>query len=451
DRRAARVVPRLRRRPLPRAAGGGARPRRRGRPRGQRRRHRAVADPAVRAGTGPGLAGAERRAGTPRRRPHRAAQGQEGRPVLPGRAGRVRARRRVPPAAGRRGGGVRHRAARRRRDPALVPALPRPLRPPRRLRELRPGRAAVLLRRDAERRAGGGGARRAADRVGRRRPRGRRRRRDRLHVPRRGRPRLPGGDRPGGAGGRRGAGEARRGGSRTHPARLHPGGRDRRVPRRPRRGARLRLVIVCYARGDGLGHLTRLRSVLHTLGADGPVTVVTGSPFAGDPRVTGGWRVVRTAGPVRGADLAALAPDEVIVDAFPAGLRGELTGLPPGVRTTHLARLLRWDAYAPMLPADPPRFDRTYLLEPLAPAHEAYLRAVSGEILPLALTDPPSDPIDVDGWLIVHSGPDAETLELVAYAQDMASAERINPPMTLVSPQKPEGLPPGVAYLDAYP
>lgn len=210
-------------------------------------------------------------------------------------------------------------------------------------------------------------------------------------------------------------------------------------------------MIVCYARGDGLGHLTRLRSVLHTLGADGPVTVVTGSPFAGDPRVTGGWRVVRTAGPVRGADLAALAPDEVIVDAFPAGLRGELTGLPPGVRTTHLARLLRWDAYAPMLPADPPRFDRTYLLEPLAPAHEAYLRAVSGEILPLALTDPPSDPIDVDGWLIVHSGPDAETLELVAYAQDMASAERINPPMTLVSPQKPEGLPPGVAHLDAYP
>ncbi|TDE19732.1 hypothetical protein [Actinomadura sp. 6K520] len=211
-------------------------------------------------------------------------------------------------------------------------------------------------------------------------------------------------------------------------------------------------MILCYASGDGLGHLTRLRSVLHTLGAAGPVTVVTGSPFAGDPRVTGDWRTVRSIG---AADLAPdEVPDEVIVDAFPAGLKGELVrggGFPPGAKVTHLARLLRWDAYAPLLPADPPRFDRTFLLEPLAPAHEAFLRAVSAEILPLTLTDPPSEPVDVDGWLIVHSGPEAETLELVAYARDMASAEGIRPPMTLVSPQKPDGLAPEVAYLDVYP
>ncbi|TDC70312.1 hypothetical protein E1200_05775 [Actinomadura sp. GC306] len=207
-------------------------------------------------------------------------------------------------------------------------------------------------------------------------------------------------------------------------------------------------MILCYASGDGLGHLTRLRSVLHTLGMDGPVTVVTGSPFAGDPRVTGDWRVVRSAG------AADLAPDEVIVDAFPAGLKGELIrgdGILPGTRVTHLARLLRWDAYAPLLPADPPRYDRTFVLEPLAPAHEAYLRTVSAEIVPLTLTDPPSEPVDVDGWLIVHSGPEAETLELVAYARDMASVEGVRPPMTLVSPQKPGGLPPQVAYLDVYP
>ncbi|XRQ05616.1 hypothetical protein ACN3XK_55090 [Actinomadura welshii] len=214
-------------------------------------------------------------------------------------------------------------------------------------------------------------------------------------------------------------------------------------------------MILCYASGDGLGHLTRLRSVLHTLGLDGPVTVVTGSPFGDDPRVTGGWRIVRSdsaAGPPTGLAPGG-TPDEVIVDAFPAGLQGELTRgrIPSGARVTHLARLLRWDAYAPRLPADPPRFDRTFLLEPTAPAHEAYLRAVSGEVLPLELTDPPSEPVDVDGWLIVHSGPEAETRELVAYAHDMASAEGVRPPMTLVSPQKPDGLAPEVAYLDVYP
>ncbi|GAA1784867.1 hypothetical protein [Actinomadura chokoriensis] len=202
-------------------------------------------------------------------------------------------------------------------------------------------------------------------------------------------------------------------------------------------------MIVCYAAGEGLGHLTRLRSALPTLAMDGPVTVVTGSRFAGDPRVTGGWDVVESA--------AGLVPDEVIVDAFPAGLKGELTRFPPGTRVTHLARLLRWDVYRPLLPADPPHFDRTFVLEPLDPAHETYLHDVSDEVTPLTLTDPPSEPVDVDGWLIVHSGPDLETLELVSYAQDMASAEGVSPPITLVSPQRPHGLPPGVAHLDIYP
>ncbi|MFI0483970.1 hypothetical protein [Actinomadura sp. 9N215] len=204
-------------------------------------------------------------------------------------------------------------------------------------------------------------------------------------------------------------------------------------------------MIVCYAAGDGLGHLTRLRSVLHTLRLDGPVTVVTASPFADDPRVTGDWRITPS------LDLADLDADEVIIDAFPAGLKGELTRVPSGPRVTHLARLLRWDAYQPLLPADPPHFDRTFVLEPLTPAHHAYLRTISGKVTPLTLTDPPSEPIDVDGWLIVHSGPEAETLELVAYARDMASVEGVRPPMTLVSPHKPDGLPPGVAHLDAYP
>ena len=205
-------------------------------------------------------------------------------------------------------------------------------------------------------------------------------------------------------------------------------------------------MILCYAAGDGLGHLTRLRAALRTLGLDGPVTVVTGSPFAGDPRVTSGWRVVPSIAAAEAGDA-----DEVIIDAFPAGLKGELTALPSGTRVTHLARLLRWDAYAPLLPPDPPRFARTFVLEELAPAHDAYLRDVSDTVEPLVLTDPPSEPIDVEGWLIVHSGPAAETRELIAYAQDMAAAEKVHPLMTLVSPQKPDGLPPQIVHLDAYP
>jgi hypothetical protein len=220
-------------------------------------------------------------------------------------------------------------------------------------------------------------------------------------------------------------------------------------------------VIACYAYGDGLGHLTRVRAALHTLGLGGvPVTVLTGSSFAGDPRVTGGWTVLRApagdglAGWIAAA-LADLAPDELVVDAFPAGLKGELTAkaVPSGTRVTHLARLLRWDAYRPLLPADPPHFDRSYVLEPLAPEHDAYLRSVSREITPLELVEP-VETAAMSGpgaWLVVHSGPDAEILELVAYARELAAFEGRSPPLTLVSPRRPAALPAEIAHLDVYP
>jgi hypothetical protein len=192
-----------------------------------------------------------------------------------------------------------------------------------------------------------------------------------------------------------------------------------------------------------------------------PVTVLTGSPFAHDPRVNPGWDVLRPPEqPARWlADtLAGLAPGEVIVDAFPAGLKGELTAsaFPPGTRVVHLARLLRWDAYRPLLPASPPRFDRTYLLEEPAPEHLAYLRDHSAEVVPLDLVDPPGDspdPLPDGAWVIMHGGPEEEITQLVAYARDVAALEAAGPGLVLVCPDRcrPVPLPAGVAHLDHYP
>ncbi|GAB3963959.1 hypothetical protein GCM10029978_023350 [Actinoallomurus acanthiterrae] len=225
-------------------------------------------------------------------------------------------------------------------------------------------------------------------------------------------------------------------------------------------------MIVCYAHGGGLGHLTRIRAYLHTRGlTEEPVTILTGSPFAGDPRVLSGHRV-RSAPAGLGRDdltrwvraaLTALRPRELVVDAFPAGLSGELSAaaVPPGTRVVHLARLLRWDAYRPLLPPEPLRFDRTWLVEPVGGAHRAYLDAVSSVVAPLALDDPPEPrpavPVEPGGWLIVHSGPADELIQLVAYAQDIAAIEGARPYLTLVSPSRPDALPPEVAHRDVYP
>src|SRR5699024_10507869 len=157
----------------------------------------------------------------------------------------------------------------------------------------------------------------------------------------------------------RSGGAPRRGGARRAGQGGAAGGRDRahrrsrgrglpeRVGRRRRRPAVVRRrrgrsapragagppVIVVYADGGGLGHLTRIQAVRHTLGLAGPMTVLTSSPHVDDQRVVDGLRVLAI--PFRREDLAArrswlqrtlvdLAPSLLVVDAFPAGLAGEL-------------------------------------------------------------------------------------------------------------------------------
>ena len=168
-----------------------------------------------------------------------------------------------------------------------------------------------------------------------------------------------------------------------------------------------------YAMGGGLGHLTRARAFLHTLNVR--ATIVADSPFASDPRVTGGVPVVRT-----------VPPGDLILDTFPAGLFGEIEG---GV-VDYVARYVRWERYA--LPPNPPRIRRAYVLEPLHPAQEAYVREHADEIVPLDLDDPPAiaapPPMPSSYVLVVHSNAD-EREELLAYARDVCAEEGVADPI----------------------
>jgi hypothetical protein len=226
-------------------------------------------------------------------------------------------------------------------------------------------------------------------------------------------------------------------------------------------------VILCYALGGGLGHLTRVRAYLHTRRPGEPATIISASPLAADPRVVGAYRVLR---PPAGADLCGwiaatlrgLAPDEFVVDAFPAGLHGELSSavVPPAMPVTHLARLLRWAAYAPLTPRNPLRFDQTWCVEPLAADHRDHLAAVSSHVAPLRLSDPAPGAGDLAGdladaasgaWLVVHTGPDDEVLDLLDYARETAALEGLTPRLVLVSPRRPAATPTAVRHLDVYP
>lgn len=173
-------------------------------------------------------------------------------------------------------------------------------------------------------------------------------------------------------------------------------------------------MIVYYARGDGLGHLTRARAFLHTLGIRDAVIVAD----VCDRRVTGDIPVVPAV--PEGGDL--------ILDTFPAGLHGEIEG----GEADYVARYVRWDRYA--LPPNPPRIRRAYILEPLHPEQERYIRSRAAAIERLDLRDPPCavplPPLPPRYALVVHAHAE-EREELLAYARDVCAAEDIADPIVV--------------------
>jgi hypothetical protein len=218
-------------------------------------------------------------------------------------------------------------------------------------------------------------------------------------------------------------------------------------------------MILYYALGGGLGHLVRARKVLDALGVH-DAALLSASPFVCDRRVVGDLPVVsvpRRLGHDRAAFtawlvdmLGALGPDELIVDSFPGGILGELCGmhLPPA---RHVARRLRWPAYARRCDAARlPRFEVTYLLEPLAERHERALAECSRRVMPINLPVPCTDAgarlTDTPHWLVVHSGPGDEVGLLAEYA-----AERTETRVLVVSPNRPSSMPPRAQWLDVHP
>ena len=178
-------------------------------------------------------------------------------------------------------------------------------------------------------------------------------------------------------------------------------------------------MIVYYAAGGGLGHATRARRVLDALGLHDAV-IVSSAPR--DERVTGPYRVVPAP-----CDLRALRPERIIADAFPLGLFGELANL--RVPLDYVARLLKWDEYRRCVPNPLPTFGTTYLVEDMT--HEVPSERVVK--LRLSVEDRHSCLSPEPYWLVVHSGPEPEVRELIAYAEELQRVENDNSEIVVVS------------------
>lgn len=225
-----------------------------------------------------------------------------------------------------------------------------------------------------------------------------------------------------------------------------------------------------YALGGGLGHITRARALLSQW--DVEASILIRSEYLENPVVYAGLDLLPVpdtfahAGdfaPWLQAQLYRLRPHTLYLDSFPAGLFGELCGmpLPEDMRIQHLARLLRWDVYCPLLRPGAPRLHQVDVLEPLAPDHQAWLEGQAEHISDLEVLAPA---LEVDDralryfsalprprWLVVHSGPDGETAELLEYAREQARLEGLKPALVLITQVFSGKLRPGERLFSCYP
>ncbi len=218
-------------------------------------------------------------------------------------------------------------------------------------------------------------------------------------------------------------------------------------------------MVLYYAMGGGLGHLTRARAFLHTLGIEKNAAILTSSEFAPDKRVAGKSKIIQVdknyENDVRAFQnfLKNIFDDSsfetLYIDSFPLGIIGDFSDFvfPENLEINYIARLLKWKNYSHFLPGKIPEYKNTFVLEPLEIEHQTFINAYSREQINFELKYPELILNSSDEeifrfilneknpfWLVVHAGCDEETKELVAYAGEMREIESAEVNLILISP-----------------
>lgn len=207
-------------------------------------------------------------------------------------------------------------------------------------------------------------------------------------------------------------------------------------------------MILYYAMGGGLGHLTRSLAIINRspfLQAN--ARLIASSPlahmitrYAGCPVDVVGEDILgsrRTYYAFLEEYAATHAIRAIVTDTFPFGIVGELADILVKLPRVLVARYLKHDAYnIRVRHREGPYPSRVLAVEELDKEYLEKLRA-NGDIYfiggPIVLDDFPCTPsvgdieedpsISMDGrWLVVHSGPPAERKELDAFARMQMTA-----------------------------
>lgn len=212
-------------------------------------------------------------------------------------------------------------------------------------------------------------------------------------------------------------------------------------------------MILFYAIGGGLGHLSRCKAFLHTMGWEHrDFRIVTASPRAG--KVFDSSRIIApppTSSPIvlrRFIDdlVQPDSFDEIYVDAFPAGILGELADW-QGPQLNLIARHIKWEAYQKRIQGTIPQFGHVYACEEISAEQTAAMNYREKTALNLTWPDIPAQfKLPENCWLLVHAGPEEEVAALHTYAKQLAQMRDLTPQFCIVgNPElNPESFPEAV-------
>ncbi|MDW8296232.1 MAG: hypothetical protein RMJ97_05035 [Raineya sp.] len=208
-------------------------------------------------------------------------------------------------------------------------------------------------------------------------------------------------------------------------------------------------MILYYAVGGGMGHLTRAKALLeHFQVPASAVKVLTASPFAQNyfpdlpilalplhlaqnPEFYQVWL---------SQQFRKFQFTEIWVDSFPCGILGELLAWQEKtLRWIYLARILNWNNYKGICKIPLP-FEKVFLLEDLETEHQTFLEKNYLQKIEKLHFDYKTQAVEPlfseNDWLIVHSEPESEVCELLAYAYEQAQMENKKPRFCVISPMQ---------------
>ncbi len=206
-------------------------------------------------------------------------------------------------------------------------------------------------------------------------------------------------------------------------------------------------MILYYAPGGGLGHLSRAKKII-TQFSISEYRVITTSRFA--KKIFPEQNLITISQSfsknveklrIKIMDILDGIPlEKIYIDTFPAGISGELNGIifNKSIEIIYICRLLKWEKYSFKIKSIE-GFHKTLVIEEIDADHLNFVKNYSKkiekiEIRPLKPTfnwEELSKKYDLSEnknfWIIVHSSNREELESLISYADDIAEIENKKP------------------------